>query len=315
MHRPPATDHQPLLFGSVEPIALRPLNFGEVLDTSFNLFKRNFKAAVLVSAVIMVPLSLLGGLAAAGLAPTDFAALEDPNASFEDVLGVFGGVFGAIGLASLIQVLGSILVQAATTRIYSESYRGGSMSAGDALRHGLRRLPAMLGLTLVTAIGSFLGLLLCIAPGVWLYAAWGVAPAALIVEEIGPLRSLRRSFNLVKGNWWRVFGLLFLSLLLVSVITSIVTAPLQIGMTFGAGFSGSPEAAFSGSFLALNTIVSGIATAITLPFTAAVVVAIYYDLRVRKEGYDLDRLIADLGEAPDPASPPTADPTDPFGLG
>jgi hypothetical protein len=56
-------------------------------------------------------------------------------------------------------------------------------------------------------------------------------------------------------------------------------------------------------------------TAITLPFTAAVVVAIYYDLRVRKEGYDLERLIADLGEAPAGQGPPSADPTDPFGLG
>jgi uncharacterized membrane protein len=299
----------------MEPVALRPLNFGEVLDTSFNLFKRNFKAVVLVSAVIMVPLSLLGAAAAAGLAPSDLSALEDPNADIEDILGVFGGFFGALGLGSLLQIVGSILVQAATTRIYSESYRGGSMSAGDALRHGMSRLPGMLGLTLLTTIGTFLGIILCIAPGVWLYAAWGVAPAALIAEPTSATKALGRSFNLVKGNWWRVFGLLVLAAVLVGVITGAVTAPLQIGATFGSGFADNPEFVFSGAYLALNTLVTGVVTAITLPFTAAVVVAIYYDLRVRKEGYDLERLIADLGAAPDGPTAPTADPSDPFGLG
>ena len=299
----------------MEPVALRPLNFGEVLDTSFNLFKRNFKAVVLVSAVIMVPLSLLGAAAAAGLAPSDLSALEDPNADLEDILGIFGGFFGALGLGSLLQIVGSILVQAATTRIYSESYRGGSMSAGEAMRHGVRRLPGMLGLTLLTTNGTFFGFLLCIAPGVWLYAAWGVAPAALIAEPTSAIKALGRSFNLVKGNWWRVFGLLVLAAVLVGVITGAVTAPLQFGATFGSGFADNPELVFSGTYLALNTLVTGVITAVTLPFTAAVVVAIYYDLRVRKEGYDLERLIADLGAAPDASTPPTADPSDPFGLG
>jgi hypothetical protein len=219
----------------MEPVALRPLNFGEVLDTSFNLFKRNFKAVVLVSAAIMVPLSLLGAAAAAGLAPSDLSALDDPNADVEDILGLFGGFLGAIGLGSLLQIVGSILVQAATTRIYSESYRGGSMAAGDALRHGFGRLPGMLGLTLLTTIGTFAGLILCLAPGVWLYAAWGLAPAALIAEPTSPIKALGRSFNLVKGNWWRVFGLLLLAGILVAIISGTVTAPLQLGATFGVG--------------------------------------------------------------------------------
>lgn len=299
----------------VEPVALRPLGFGEVLDTAFNLFKRNFKAVLVISAAIMVPLTLLGGAAAAGLAPSDFSALDDPAADVEDVLGVLGGLFGAVGIGSLLQVVGSILVQAATTRVYSESYRGASLSAVEGLRLALPRLLAMVGLTIVTSLGTFIGLLFCFGPGIWLYAAWGVAPAALIAENKGVFSAMSRSFQLVKGNWWRVFGLLVLSTILVGVITSVVTAPLQFGVGIGAGLSGDPSEVFSGGFLALNTVVTGLVTAITLPFTAAVVVAIYYDLRVRKEGYDLDRLIADLGDTPDLPRPPSADPTDPFGLG
>ena len=299
----------------MEPIALRPLAFGEVLDTSFNLFKRNFKSAVVVSAVIMIPLTLLGAAASAGLAPTNLAALEDPNVTPEELLSVMGGFFGALGVGALLQLLGSVLVQAATTRIYSENYRGIKVQPGDALRFGLTRLPAMIGLTLLSSIGTLVGTLFCIIPGVWLWAAWGLSPAALISEGAGPVRSLGRSFQLVKGAWWRVFGMLFVTTILVAIITSIVTSPLQIAVTFGSGFASSPEAVFSSGYLAANTLISGLATAITLPFTAAVVVALYFDQRVRKEGYDLERLIADLGDPPPSATTPTSDPTDPFGLG
>lgn len=299
----------------MEPVALRPLTFGEILDTSFNLFKRNFKSAVIVSAVIMVPLTLLGAAASAGMAPSDLAALDNPDASPEEILSLMGGLFGAIGVGSLLQILGSVLVQAATTRIYSENYRGVRIEPGDALRYGLQRLPAMVGLTIITSIGMMIGLLLCFVPGIWLYAAWGLAPAALIAEGAGPIESLRRSFNLVRGSWWRVFGMLVVATILVAVITSVVTTPIQLAVTFGTGFADSPDASMGG-FLAANTMISGLATALTLPFSAAVVVALFFDQKVRKEGYDLERLIADLGEAPGGTAPSTGpDSSDPFGLG
>ncbi len=299
----------------VEPVALRPLTFGEVLDTSFNLFRRNFKSAVTVAAVIMVPLTLIGAVAAAGLAPTNLAVLNDPNVTPEDVLSVMGGFLGALGIGALLQLFGAILVQAATTRIYSENYRGIKVAPGEALRHGLSRVWAMLGLTLLTSIGTFIALLACLLPGIWLWAAWGLAPAGLIAEKAGPITSLRRSFRLVRGSWWRIFGILLLTTVMVAVITSIVTAPLQLAFTFGSGFADSPDAVLSPTFLVANTLISGLATALTLPFTAAVVVAVYYDQRVRKEGYDLERLIADLGERPSAPAESSTDQNDPFGLG
>jgi hypothetical protein len=225
----------------VEPVALRPLNFGEVLDTSFNLFKRNFKAVLIVSVVIMVPIALLGAAAAAGLAPSDLSALDDPNADLDDILGIFGGFFGALGLGSLIQIMGSILVQAATTRIYSESTGADSMKAGDALRFGLRRAPAMLGLTLVTTIGSFLGLLLCSPPG-----SGCTRPGASHRQRSSPRPKGRSPHWDARSTWSRATGggcsaCWCWPTILVGVITSVVTAPLQFGVTFGAGIRGQPR--------------------------------------------------------------------------
>jgi len=312
-HRP--AGKSPLRLRLVEPIALRPLAFGEVLDTAFNLFKRNFKTVLLISVVIMVPLVLISGAAAAGLAPGEFTVADAETASPEEVLGFLVPLLGAAGFGALVQMLGSLLVQAATTRVYSEAYRGIRLDPRTALRVGLARLPAMLGLTLLSSLAFLVGILLCVLPGVWLYVALGLAPAALIAEGSGVFASLGRSFRLVQGSWWRVCGLLLVAGLIVAVITSVVTAPLQLGATFGAGLAG-PDTLFSGGYLALNVIVSGLVSAVTLPFTAAVVVAVYYDQRVRKEAYDLERLIADLGDPPGAPMPPSpTDPSDPFGLG
>ncbi len=294
---------------------LRPLSFGEVLDTSFNLFKRNFKTVTVISAVVMIPLALLGALATAGLAPTDLAPLDDPQASIEDVLGVLLPLYGALGAGLLLQFFGQVLVQAATTRVYAEAYHGGTIGIREGLRVGLRRLPAMLGLTIVSSIGMLVGFVLCIIPGVWVYVAWALSPAALITEDKGPFSALRRSMSLVKDSWWRTFGLLVVVNLLVGVIVSVVTFPIQIAGTFGAAAAADPSALFSGTFLAVNTFVSGLVNAFTLPFLAGVVVAIYFDQRVRKEGFDLDRLIADLGDEPERHDGQWSEPTDPFGLG
>lgn len=291
---------------------LRPLAFGEVLDTSFNLFKRNFKTVLAISAIVMVPLAVLGAVATAGLAPTDLSVLEDPNASFEDALGAILPLYGAIGSGLLIQLLGQILVQAATTRVYSETYQGVALGVGAGMRSGLRRLPAMIGLTIIQTIATFIGFIFCIAPGVWLYTIWTVSPAALMAEDRGPFGALRRSAGLVKGFFWRTLGLTLVANLLVGVISSVITLPIQLAGTVGS--LADPETVFSGGYLAIQTLVSGLVTVVTMPFVAAVVVAIYYDLRVRKEAYDLDRLIADLGDHPSslPAGP---DPANPFGLG
>jgi hypothetical protein len=291
---------------------LRPLTFGEVLDTSFNLFKRNFKTVLAISAIVMVPLAVLGALATAGLAPNDFSVLEDPNLSFEEAMGFILPLYGAMGAGLLPQLLGQILVQAATTRVYSENYQGVALGLGDGMRSGLRRLPAMIGLTIIQTVATFIGLIFCLAPGIWLWTIWTVSPATLMAEGRGPFAALRRSAALVKGYFWRTLGLIVVANLLVGMISMVITLPIQLAGTVGS--LGNPEAVFSGGYLAIQTLVSGLVTVVTMPFVAAVVVAIYYDLRVRKEAYDLDRLIADLGDHPT-SLPETPDPANPFGLG
>jgi hypothetical protein len=98
---------------------------------------------------------------------------------------------------------------------------------------------------------------------------------------------MRRSFRLVRGRWWPTFGALLLAFMFQFFLGLVLGIPLGI-VTAGLD-SGSAAA------LALTTVVSVASSVITTPFMAAVLVLIYFDLRVRKEGFDLELLAQGVG--------------------
>lgn len=294
------------------PPTLRPLTFGEVLDTSFNLFKRNFKVAFGISATIMIPLTLIASLGAVGLIPADMSVLTETNPDPEELLAFFVPFLGVFGFFALVQILGQMLVQAATLRVYSATYRGETLTFGPALRHGLRRLLAMLGLTIVSSILFLVGAVLCLAPGIWYFVPMTLTPAALIAEHKGVFAAIGRGIDLVRQNWWRTAGLVLVTQMLIGIAANIITTPIQLAAMSPTMFD--PEALPSPAGLGAVLFASGVASAFTLPFASAVAVAIYYDLRVRKEGFDLEQMITELGETPETGGDRPSD-SDSFGLG
>jgi hypothetical protein len=114
------------------------------------------------------------------------------------------------------------------------------------------------------------------------------------------VQALKRSAALVRGSWWRVLGIIVVGVLLVSVVAGVLQGILTL----------IPAALADGNdaVLALATVVSGtVAGTLTTPFTAAVFSLVYFDQRVRREGFDLELLAQGLGErAPDPSASPAA---------
>ena len=131
-------------------------------------------------------------------------------------------------------------------------------------------------------------------PGVWLTVAWSVSYPALLAEDVRGSKALGRSFVLTKGRWWATFGALLVTYLIVLVISGILT--LLIGTTLIGSLHDEAVAAV------LTTVVNTLSSVITLPLLAAVLTIIYYDLRVRKEGVDLDLLARGVGGS-SPTSP------------
>ena len=114
----------------------------------------------------------------------------------------------------------------------------------------------------------------------------------MMAEDIGPINGLRRSWYLVAGMWWRTLGILIVLSILESIIGGVLG--LLVGGIAGVGFSGDVG-------LAVTAIGTTLLNAIISPIVTIGIVLLYFDLRVRKEGLDLDQLARQTAPGAAPA--------------
>lgn len=138
----------------------------------------------------------------------------------------------------------------------------------------------------VIALGSvLLGLLGGLALFAWIGVRIYLAMPIVVLERLGPGRALVRSWRLTRGNWWRMLGILALTLLIVFGVSLILM--LALGL-----LAGLPMVLADGDWgmvaaNALGVVAEALSYSITTPFLAAVTTLLYIDLRMRREGLDL----------------------------
>jgi hypothetical protein len=223
-------------------------------------------------------------------------------------------------VSSGISVIGQLFASAMLTIIVSRSVLGRSVSAGNAWRESRPRLLQLLGITLVVCllamvvvvIGAGPGILLAVSGSaaggvtltvlggftgmivaVWLVICLSLATPVLMLEKQGVFTSLARSAKLVRGAWWRIFGIQLLATVIVFVITSMIAIPFTaIGIVIGS--DGTQILLANGStptnwpFLVIIGIGTVIGTTLTFPVSAGVTTLLYMDQRIRREGLDIE---------------------------
>lgn len=174
--------------------------------------------------------------------------------------------------------LGYGLALGALAWLVAEWHRGRDPSAGALTRHLGRRLPALLAVLALTAVLTTIGLLgLAVGAAVVAVFLWP-APAILLVEDVGPLAALRRSARLVRRRFWATTGAaLVAGVVAWAVQTALSTIPQLLAI--GLGDTGGWIVLGLGSMAASTVSLAGAAGAGAL---------LYYDLRVRREGLDLE---------------------------
>jgi hypothetical protein len=274
---------------------LRPRSIGEVLDAAFKLLTSNFRPLVTLSAVILLPLVLLQSLAAARLGSTSLFELAAGNTAVdpEAALAEVSRIFGISLLLSLAALVATAVVQAGSIRLFAHRYQGEPSDWQESLEFGVRRLPRVLIAGFLTGVGALVGLLCCVAPGVWLYTSWWVTIPALVTEGLGPVESMRRSFQLVKTRFWPVLAVALLAFLLNLALQQVIGSVVSLAVLTPSFLSDSPSL---GMPLAVSTFAGGLVTLVTVPFLAAVATVQYFDLRVRAEGYDLEVMARELDD-------------------
>jgi hypothetical protein len=259
---------------------LRPLSIGEVLDAGFRLVRQRLGTLVMCVLVPVVPLTILGTIL---IASTDDTAF-DPNAPVDDSGTALAGTL----ISFVLQSAALALAVAACFKAVSAAYLGEDAGAGESLRYSLGRIVPLIIAYIVVTLVVVVGLVLLIIPGVFLAVKMSMTFAAVVFERKGPFGSIGRSFSLTKGHWWRTFGTLVIVFLLLFVINLAAT------VAFGAGLAAVDDAN-EVVVAVISTLINIAIIALTYPLWAAVVTVMYYDFRVRNEGFDLELLARGVG--------------------
>lgn len=300
----------------MQPMELRPRTVGEILDVAFKLYTSHIRKLLIIAAVVFIPIGIIQLFITSGstLNPMD---LLDPDAmATGDLPAGFTAFLGGTLALSLISLIGTLFVQGASIKLFAGAFQGIEQTWQESVRFGIDKSLLILGTAILGALGAGLGLIFCIVPGVWLWASWYVAIPALLVEGTRPVAALRRSFQLVKQRFWPVLGTGFLAWLISQVVVQLIGFVVGVVAVVPAAMDAAETGVLDGNVFGVSVLASSVASIITVPFLAAVAVALYFDLRVRFEGFDLEVLgrQSDNLEIPRSAGPET-DRDDPFGLG
>lgn len=293
---------------------LRPLGIGEILDVSLKIVWRNAGTLIRVVVFVVLPVQIVSALLGASLVSDStntfsFDSQNQPTISSSDVNAAIGyGV--AIVILALIS---STVASGACFRAIASAYLGERTGWRDSLRFALKRFPSLLWITLLAGLLSILGAIACLIPGIYLWVAFSVAVPVMMTEGVRGRKALGRSRSLVRNFWWRAFGVAFLGYLLTGILSSVISGLIL-------GISAFNTSADSLAGITLNVIAETLSKVLTTPFVAAFVTVLYFDLRVRKEAFDLRLLASRLGIEPPPdwepppsqPGPPTAGSQPPF---
>ncbi|MGW5004307.1 glycerophosphoryl diester phosphodiesterase membrane domain-containing protein [Streptomyces parvulus] len=301
-------------------IPLRPLGVGEILDGAVSTMRTYWRTVLGISLTVAVfteiIVVLLQGLV---LDNSGTEALNDPDASLSELGDALTETSINSGAVFLISLIGTVLATALLTTVTSRAVLGRPVTAGEAWRDARPQVLKLFGLIvllllivagivlagmapglLVTATAgggagvalTVLGFLAAGVVAVWLMVRFSLASPALMLEKQGIKKALSRSVKLVRGSWWRVFGIQLLATIIANVVASIIVIPFAFlaAAVGGDGVSGFLEGTgdVGWTFLVVSGIGSVIGSMITFPITAGVAVLLYIDQRIRREALDLE---------------------------
>ncbi|MEU0498527.1 hypothetical protein [Mycobacterium sp. NPDC006124] len=299
-------------------IALRPLGLSDILNAAVSYIRANPKATLGLTAMVVVVAQIValllqvGPLASSGmLSPTSFDQVDGSDPTELSGSSIVALVLSSAG-GALTTVLAGIVLSGLLTVVVGRAVFGSTIGVGEAWRRVRGRLLPLLGITALEAVGALvliavivgvvvavaeiaggpaafvvgtiLGLAL-VAVLVYLYTMLSFAPTLIVLERLGITAAITRSFRLVKNDFWRLFGIRLLAVVIAGVIASAVSVPFslvgQVMLAFGESTTMIVAA------LVLITVGSAIGQIITAPFDAGVVVLLYTDRRIRAEAFDL----------------------------
>jgi hypothetical protein len=272
---------------------LRPLSLGELLDRTFFLYRRHFLLFVGIAAIpysfffvinlgtAIVPL-FARTLVSGPLQPARIAAV-----------GVGGGLFAfLVMIAGAVAFLFSV---GATVYAVSEIYTGRQTSIRESLRRVRGKTGIIFGVLFLSGLIMIAGFIALIIPGIYLMCRICVATPAALLEDIGASDSIRRSFDLTRDFAGRAFMIYMLYFAMVWGVVAVFQAPFMFLLMVTA-----KQLQFRVLLTVLAQVGNFIGSVLVAPVSTIGFALFYYDLRVRKEAFDLQMMMQAIGADPMP---------------
>ncbi|MGW2710451.1 glycerophosphoryl diester phosphodiesterase membrane domain-containing protein [Streptomyces sp. NPDC001356] len=302
-------------------IPLRPLGVGEILDGAVSTMRTYWRTVLGIALAVAVVTDTCLVLVQGFFVNDARTSLDSRTATFDDVYRSLRESMIGTGIVTVISAAAVIVATALLTTITSRAVLGRPVSTGEAWREARPQIPRLAGLLLllglitvgVIAVGAVPGFLVLLSGGsdiggsalfalgilgavlvaVWLAIRYYLAAPALMLERQSVTKSMSRSAKLVRGSWWRVFGIQLLAWLIANIVSAVITIPFAlIGAAVGGNgmddILGTNGGHVGWAFLIIRGIGSLIGTTLTLPISAGVTVLLYIDQRIRREALDLE---------------------------
>lgn len=236
----------------------RPQSAGAVLDSAFHILAASWVRTLPYGILI----SLVGQL------PNIYGLIARRPAAGPGSLSAQRLVLALISVVLIVALWAALLLRQRAIA------QGEPRSMLDDFGELTARLPALMGLLVLTWLAIAGGSICLLLPGVYLLIALSVAQCALLFERLDPLAAMKRSLQLVRGYWWRTLGIFVVAVLIVFVfdILGVVVVTILVRFVRGA------DVALLSAAARMIIIVLG---ALTTPFIAATTLCVYGELQLR----------------------------------
>ena len=242
---------------------LRARSISEIVDAAFALYKQNAMQYIVMMAIAYAPVLLINLTLVGGKAPT----------TLPDVIKVLPG--------AIVRIFATSIIGAMIARLGSAAYLGNDFDVAQALRAVLPKLPTLIIATILFYIIVIFSAIFLVIPAIYFALRFFATSQAIVLENKGALAAFSRSGVLSKGNKMHIFA--------TTLLTWGIYLLLSVGVSSLAKMLGG---------LILQQIVGSVIAVFAYPVLSLVSMVLYYDTRIRVEGFDVEHMSQSLGGAP-----------------
>ena len=245
------------------------MTIGDILDRSVQLYRNNIVKFIGIILLVKGPYLIIENFLTASIESYTVETSQVP-----------------ITVVILVKALEPLFIvpilMAAMTMAMSELFLGRDIGVIEAYSRILKRFFPLLGTILLSGIVIVLGFMLII-PGVLMWIWFAFIPQTVVIDGEGGVSAMKRSKYLVKGFFGKTFVLVVLIFIAISLITGIISYSISRFLPFLDQYSN-----------ALGAGAANVISVLLVPFKIAAMTLLYYDFRIRKEGFDLEIMAAEL---------------------